>query len=262
MPELPDVAGFKRYLDATSLHQRIASTECLDDRLIEGVSRRALQRRLKGTELDGSRQWGKWLFARVSTGGNLVLHFGMTGELAYGAEEGDAPEHTRFALHFDNGYRLAIISQRIIGQVSFTDDVASFAEEHDLGPDATEVNAAQFVELMQGRRGSIKSALMNQSIMAGIGNVYSDEILFQAGLHPAAEVKRLDKSALKGLHKVMQRVLRTASRKGGNGRKAPSGWLLGGRGEKAPCPKCSGTLDSATVNGRTAWFCPSCQTKP
>jgi formamidopyrimidine-DNA glycosylase len=136
------------------------------------------------------------------------------------------------------------------------------AQEHDLGPDALEIEANEFVEKLSSRGGSIKSALMNQSIVAGIGNVYSDEILFQTGLHPASKVNALDEDALRELHKKMHHVLRTASKKGGNGQKAPAGWLLGKRGPDNDCPKCGGKLSKTTINGRTAWFCPKCQTKP
>ncbi len=263
MPELPDVAGFKRYLDATSLHQTIRATKCLDDRFVKGVSRGALQRRLKGESLEGSCRRGKWLFVDLSRRGHLVLHFGMTGMLDYAADD-VLPGHTRLALFFDNGYRLAVISQRMIGRASYTDDPRAFAAEHELGPDALDddLDAERFVEMMRGRRGSAKSALMNQSILAGIGNVYSDEILFQAGLHPNARLGNMDESDLRNLYKTMRRVLRVAAGKGGNGHKAPRGWLLGRRGPEAPCPRCGAEMDSATVNGRTAWFCPDCQSRP
>ena len=180
MPELPDVVGFKKYLDATSLHQRIQSTECLDDRFIKEVSRQRLQQRLKGAELEGSDRWGKWLFVDLSEGGRLVLHFGMTGQLDYGEDRGEPPEHARLVLHFANGRRLAVISQRMIAQASYTEDSSAFGREHELGPDALDrkLDVRSFLELMRGRRGSIKSALMNQSVIAGIGNVYSDEVLF------------------------------------------------------------------------------------
>jgi formamidopyrimidine-DNA glycosylase len=261
MPELPDVAGFKRYLDATSLHQGIRSTECFDERFLKGVSRRGLQRRLKGAELEHSRRWGKWLFVELSGKGVLVLHFGMSGRLDYAADEGDPPEHTRLLLHLEEGRRLAVISQRMIGRASWTDDVEAFARQHDLGPDALDddLDADAFVEIVGRRRGAIKSGLMNQSVLAGIGNVYSDEICFQARIHPAAKIDRLDEKRLREVHKVMRRVLKTAARKGGDGMKAPKGWLLGGRGEDSPCPRCGGKLDSETVNSRTAWFCPRCQ---
>jgi formamidopyrimidine-DNA glycosylase len=262
VPELPDVAGFKKYLDAAALHQRIDSTRCFDERFVKEVSRRSLQRRLKGAELTGSDQWGKWLFVGTDAPRTLVLHFGMSGTLDYGSDEGDPPAHTRFVLYFNNGRRLAVISQRMIGMVSLTEDPRRWADEHDLGPDALAVDAEEFEGRLKGRRGSVKSALMNQSILAGIGNVYSDEICFQARLHPASRVKDLRARALRDLHRTMRRVLRVASRKGGNGRKAPRSWLLGKRGAGAACPRCGQCLDSTTVGGRTAWFCPACQQGP
>ncbi len=258
MPELPDVARFKKYLDATALHQTVAASECTDKRFIKETSRRGLQRKLKGAALERSRRWGKWLFAELSTKGNLVLHFGMTGELDYGRDEGDLPEHTRLALHFENGRRLAVISQRMIGEASYAESVERFAEEHDLGPDALDVGRDTFLERMSARRGSVKSGLMDQSFIAGIGNVYSDEILFQAGIHPAEEARELDETALRTLYRVMRRVLQTAARRG-DGRKAPRRWLLGKRSAEHPCPRCHGQLRSLKINGRTSWFCPDCQ---
>ncbi len=261
MPELPDVAGFKKYLDAAALHQRIESSQCFDERFVKEVSRRSLQRRLKGAELMGSDRWGKWLFVRTDTPPTLVLHFGMTGLLDYGSDDGDPPEHTRLLVHFDNGRRLAIISRRMIGMASLTDDPRRWADDHDLGPDALDVGADEFVERLSGRRGSLKSALMNQSILAGIGNVYSDEICFQARLHPAIGVKALDERAFANLHRTMRRVLGVAAKRGGDATKAPRSWLLGKRGREANCPRCGGSLEAATVSGRTAWFCPACQPK-
>jgi formamidopyrimidine-DNA glycosylase len=108
-------------------------------------------------------------------------------------------------------------------------------------------------------RGAIKSALMNQSVIAGIGNVYSDEILYQAGVHPRTPAAELKEKKLREIHRVMRRVLSVAWRKGGDGRKVPRTWLLPARGGPGPCPRCGGQLESAKVSGRTAWFCPRCQ---
>ena len=263
MPELPDVAGFKKYLDATSLHQTIDTTHCYDGRFIKETSRRRLQKHLKGARLKGTRRWGKWLFVDLDTGGELVLHFGMTGQLNYGHAEADLPEHTRLELDFENGKRLAVVSQRMIGQAGYTDDVDAFARQHDLGIDALDgrLDADAFIERMQSRRGSLKSALMNQSVLAGIGNVYSDEILYQARLHPASRVKALDRPALRTVHKKVRHVLKTASKWGGDSSCAPRSWLLGHRGADGQCPGCDGQLKSTKINGRTAWFCPNCQAK-
>jgi formamidopyrimidine-DNA glycosylase len=264
MPELPDVAGFKQYIDATALHQQITGTECFDDRFIKGVSRQKLQRRLKGQKLDGTVRHGKWLFAPLSDRGVFVMHFGMTGNVNYGFDDGELPEHTRLAVRFQGGRTLALISQRMIGRASVAEDIQSVLDEHDVGPDALDddLDTEAFVEIYQGRRGAIKSALMNQSIVSGIGNVYSDEILFQAKTWPAAKVKDFDVEALRDLYRVMRRVLATAARKGGNGHKAPRTWLLGNRNPGDHCPRCEGELTDVTVSGRRGWYCPHCQTGP
>jgi len=102
MPELPDVAAFKTYLDATSLHQPIASTHVFDQRICGGASPALLARRLKGASLERSRRHGKFLFADAGERGWLVLHFGMTGELAYAQTPNALPDYTRFSLDFTN----------------------------------------------------------------------------------------------------------------------------------------------------------------
>ncbi len=261
MPELPDVAVFKKYLDATSLHQRISATECLDERFVKDISRRKLQQRLKGQRLDATVRHGKWLFAPLSDGGAFVMHFGMTGNLDYGSDDGDPPEHTRFVLHLAEGKRLAIISQRMIGRVSWAEDIETVLAEHDVGVDALsdELDAETFAEIVGSRRGAIKSTLMNQSVIAGIGNVYSDEILFQAGVHPAVRANDLDEKTLRKLHRVMTRVLQTATRKGADARDMPRTWLMGNRGDDEPCPRCGGEIEDITVSGRRGWYCPRCQ---
>jgi formamidopyrimidine-DNA glycosylase len=262
MPEWPDVAGFKKYLDATSLHQEILRSHVTDERFVKGVSRQGLQRRLKGAELEHSKQWGKWLLVQLSTEGFLVLHFGMTGQLDYASQEEEPHEHTRLALLFREGNRLAVISQRMIGRATWVADTGELGSRHDLGPDAVQLDQETFVGRLKHRRGSIKSALMNQSILAGIGNVYSDEILFQSGLRPDSKVSRLGGQSLRKMHRNMQRILRLAGRKGGNGHKAPRTWLLGHRNAQGQCPKCHGHVKKQSVNSRTAWFCPNCQSRP
>lgn len=262
MPELPDVVGFKRYLDATSLHQTIETTHCLDERFIKDVSRTRLQRKLKGAELEHSRRWGKWLFVRLSTDGFLVLHFGMTGQLDYATDDGDLPDYTKLSLHFTNGKRLAIISRRILGQVSFTTEVGPFAESHGLGPDALNVSFDQFRNILQGRRGAAKSTLMNQGIIAGIGNVYSDEILFQARLDPRTSLDALDDAKLDELYRLTRDVLEEAIRHGAEPAEYPDDWLTPHRGEDERCPRCGGAIERTEVSGRGAYWCPSCQRRP
>ncbi|MFW6159247.1 MAG: Fpg/Nei family DNA glycosylase [Planctomycetota bacterium] len=261
MPELPDVAGFRNYLNATALHQRIGRTSIRDRRLTRGASPQTIARRLKGRALEETDRHGKFLFARVGDAGWLVLHFGMTGQLAYYHDAADEPEHARMVLAFENGRRLAYVNQRRLGRIDFADDPAEFAEAEGLGPDALDpdLGRAEFVERLSGRRGMVKPALMNQKIIAGIGNVYSDEILFQAGRHPTTPVDDLSDDDLAELFRITRRVLRVASDRLADVDRFPRGYLLRRRGEGEACPACGGALRKLTVSGRSAIFCPTCQ---
>lgn len=261
MPELPDVETFKGYLDSTALHKKIRKTEVSEERILSGVSKQKLARRLKGSELEETKRHGKYLFASIKGDGWLVLHFGMTGELAYYSDPHDRPEHARMVLRFENGYELAYVSQRMLGQVSITEDIDSFVAGHGLGPDALrgEVDRERFLEMLEGRKGMIKPALMNQSMIAGIGNVYSDEILFQAKINPKTHVNKLSEEERKGLYRAVRRVLRTAARNGADPEKMPRGYILPHREEGGKCPVCGGKVNKVTVSGRTSYYCPRCQ---
>lgn len=261
MPELPDVAGFQRYLEDTALHTRISRVEIRDERIVQGVSTQKLRRELNGHELTSTHRHGKYLFARTDEAGWLVLHFGMTGALSL-VQRGEEPRFTRFLLEFSDASCLAYESQRMLGQVSWTDEPGRFIEPHDLGPDALaeDLDASAFIGVMRGRRGLIKAALMDQSIVAGIGNVYADEILFQAGLHPKTTWPQLDEGDLKSLYRVMRRVLRVAARRGSRIDRLPSGYLLKERNAGAQrCPRCHAALQRGTFAGRTSYFCARCQ---
>jgi formamidopyrimidine-DNA glycosylase len=259
MPELPDVEIYKRYLDATSLHKRIRRAEVTDKRILEGVSASGLASELKGRKLGPTCRHGKYLFAGLSTSRWLVLHFGMTGDLSYYKEDGDAPEHARLILSFANGYRLAYISQRLLGKVSLAVDPEGYIEGKGLGPDALALDLKGFRQAL-GRRAGAKSALMNQRRIAGLGNVYSDEVLYLAGVHPKKVVGSLTKEQSRKLHRAMRHVLETAVRKKADPERMPGGWLFHLRGQEGEkCPRCGGTIRSTKAAGRTAWYCPSHQ---
>ncbi len=262
MPELPDVEGLKQYMDATSLHQTIGHVATYDKRILKDVNVSTLRKRLEGGQIQAAGRHGKYLFALLPNRGNLVLHFGMTGNLLYHSNPEDEPDHTRFALIFANGSQLSFINVRRLGQVSFCEDRQSFIHQSNLGPDALdhELNRDRFINSFKKRRGMIKPALMNQSIVAGIGNLYSDEILFQAGIDPRTKVNTLSEKTLGTIYKAMRRILKTAARHGGAADELPKGWLIKSmqRGNDS-CPKCHAKIEKATVSGRTARFCPNCQ---
>jgi formamidopyrimidine-DNA glycosylase len=264
MPELPEVEVFRRYLQATGLHQKIDRAEVADERLLRGVGARNLRDTLKGNSLVAADRHGKHLFAALERGGFLALHFGMTGFLRYYRDPDQRPGHPGLVLDFANGYHLALDSQRRLGEVSLAEDVAGFAEERGLGPDALdpELDAEAFAGIIGGRRGMIKTALMNQKALAGVGNVYADESLYQAGLHPKTPAGSLDRRELGGLFRAMRRVLSTAIERGADPAELPDSWLLPRREPGARCPKCSGQVRKLTVSGRPTYLCPSCQPAP
>src|SRR5437016_10488975 len=146
MPELPDVETFRRYLNATSLHQRIIGVDVRSAYILKGVSARELVRRLKGRCFESSRRHGKHLFVRADGDLWLRLHFGMTGSLRYLKHEEQAPRHTRVLFVFANAHNLAFEDQRKFGEIGLIEDVNEFLKKRVLGPDALDVSLGQFRE--------------------------------------------------------------------------------------------------------------------
>lgn len=261
MPELPDVETFKRYVDATALHQRIADTTVSDKRIFRAISAKQFASRVRGAELHATARWGKYLFVELRPKpGVLVLHFGMSGELTYYQNGGVMPPYTRVLLSFSNGYHLAYQSRRMLGQVTLTNDRCAFVADRELGPDAMsgELTPRRFAARLREKRGMIKPTLMDQCFLAGLGNVYTDEILFQAGIRLATRVHRLDDDAIKRLFRTMRRVLDVTIRHQAQPDRFPTGYLTRHRGER-DCPRCGVVLRKTKVSGRTSYWCPRCQ---
>jgi formamidopyrimidine-DNA glycosylase len=258
VPELPDLEIFKRYVDSTSLHQDIEKIEVKDGRVL-GVSAGGLKRALEGRRFESTRRHGKHLFVELDDGGWLLLHFGMTGGLKYYKDADEEPNHTRVLFYFTNGYHLAFDDQRLFGKVDLIGDPDDFIAEKELGLDPLDLDFPTFRERLEGRRGEVKATLMNQRIFAGIGNIYSDEILFQVRLHPRKGVGRLDRDTIQELHEQTQRVLHAGIDHGANPGDLPDSFLLPHRQEGADCPRGNGEIQKTKAAGRTAYYCPACQ---
>lgn len=260
MPELPDVEVFRKYLDSTSLHQKIQSVQVKNKKVLKHVSPQKLEEELTGRKLQFTTRHGKLMFSHLDDQCWLLFHFGMTGYLKYFKHTEEDSVHDRVVLNFANGYHLAFICQRMLGEVDLVKDREKYIKERGWGPDALEVSYKAFVELFRGRRGSIKSALMNQKIIAGIGNIYSDEILFQSRVYPQTEVKQMDEQGIKKLFQELKKVLNKAVEFQVNPDKFPDSYLLPRRGRDGLCPRCNNQLQRLKITGRTAYFCPHCQT--
>jgi formamidopyrimidine-DNA glycosylase len=259
MPELPEVETFKRYLDSTSLHQRITHLEVCDAYILKRVSARELKHRLKGRRFENSRRHGKHLFVRADDELWLRLHFGMTGSLEYLKHDQVAPKTARVIFHFADNCRLAFDDQRKFGEIALIENVDAFLQARRLGPDALEISLSRFNAIVGNHRGAVKAILLNQQLIAGIGNLYADEILFRARMHPATLATRLSDKDLRRLFRATRYVLDKAIALKTDFNRLPKSWLLTHRGKRGRCPRCGCALKSAIIGGRTSWFCAHCQ---
>lgn len=265
MPELPDVEGFKRVLIRSALRKTINRVVVSDARILGNLSARVLESRLQGARLLAGRRHGKHLMASIDRGGWLVLHFGMTGGLHFVRDLDEEPPFTRVRLDFDKDGCLAYTNKRMIGRVGLVEDAADFIADEKLGTDALDrrLDFPAFKEAVLGTKRDVKSVLMDQQIIAGIGNIYSDEILFQARVNPATRIDKLTASELKRVFLEMRRVLKTAIAHGAGSEqfveRMPKGALLPERRKGGCCPRCRSRLKVFKVGGRTAYCCPACQ---
>ncbi len=158
-----------------------------------------------------------------------------------------------------DGHHLHYISKRKLGSVEITGEPEAYTGELDLGPDALQLEEDAFTEKIKASRASVKSFLMDQSALSGIGNVYSDEMLYQAGIHPRADAGKLSDKEIGKLFRKMKYVLEKAIEEEAEVSRMPRTWLLPHRNEGAGCPKCNGKIKTIKVTGRTTYYCPSCQ---
>jgi formamidopyrimidine-DNA glycosylase len=186
----------------------------------------------------------------------------MTGKPHYFKSMEKEPNHDRLLFHFANGYHLAYDCQRLLGEVDVVDEPQQLITAKGLGPDALSLNFEDFQARLDGRRGAIKTTLMNQQVLAGIGNVYSDEILFQARLHPKTSVNELDVDWRRTVFEAMRDVLNTAIDCQADPAKFPDSYIIPQREPDAACPNCGGPVKQITFSGRHAYYCPACQRKP
>jgi len=259
MPELPDIEVTRRRFAAGGLDREIAAVELRDPERLRGARPDDLEAALTGYRFTAAERHGKVLALSVSCGWKLVVHFGMTGKLVLHADDGDEPPHTHVACRFADGGRLAYADQRRLGWLELTDDVPRYLKTQDIGPDALGFTRAGFDALTAGKGGAVKSALMDQNRIAGIGNVYADEILFRAGVRPDRTAKELDDGERARLFDALHAVLTEAVALDADpARMAEGDWLLPHRGE-GTCPRCASGLASIKIGGRTSWLCPRCQ---
>jgi len=183
----------------------------------------------------------------------------MTGSLQYLKRDEETPKTARVIFRFADNCRLAFDDQRKFGEIELIEDVDEFLQTRGLGPDALEISLSLFKAIVGKHRGAVKAILLNQQLIAGIGNLYADEILFRARMPPAIEAARLSDKDLNRFFRSTRYVLEKAIALKTDFNRLPKSWLLTHRGKRGRCPRCGRALKLATIGGRTSWFCGHCQ---
>jgi len=263
MPELPDVEVRRRYFEETSLGREVERVSVPEPRILKGGTPASLGRGLRRSRFVSARRRGKYLLAATDRGSTLLLHFGMGGELAYRDPGAAAPDWSRVVLHFTGGGRLHYTNLRLFGKVELF-DTARDEEIPDiakLGPEPLDprFTLRKFSRAVSGRRSTIHQVLMDQELVAGIGNIFSDEITFQAGVRPDRRADDLTEDEVRLLYDRMKWTLRTAVRLDADLDGRTDRFIIPNRRKGGICPRGNAELATVRLGGRTSYYCPACQ---
>ncbi len=263
MPELPEVHNFKQYFDAAASGQQIASVTVHDDKIMRNISGAAFADALRGRSITGSLRRGKYLFAQLDNGHDVLLHFGMTGDLNLYQETTERGRFERFAFHFTDGNILGFDDARKFARILYLEDREAYIKDIGLGPDALDLEEDYFLEALRGRKTTIKGALLNQSIVAGLGNLYVDDLCYRLRIHPAARVVDLGEATLKKIYRKIVEMMTYATENAPYYRNYPDQWFWHTwRKEGAQDPEGEGEVEITKVAGRTTYYVAGRQALP
>ena len=274
MPELPEVETTARGLRERILGRRIVTVGSLDwPRMAPNATLETLATTAVGRTIESIARRGKYVIVGLSGDAYLVLHRKMSGNLVLRTTDLPAAPHTHLSVTFDDGWRLDFVDPRKFGRIYLfrgRDALDAFLDER-LGPEPLEIQRGELDALLVRRRGRLKSLLLDQTFLAGIGNLYADEILWEACLHPQRSVESLTTRERTRLHEAIQQILTTAIERRGTslsdyvdaeGEPGTNQEFLQVYGRAGlPCTreKCGRPIVRLVVAQRGTWLCPSCQ---
>jgi formamidopyrimidine-DNA glycosylase len=266
MPELPEIMSRAREMKKALVGKTIANIEVLQPKCLN-VSVKAFRKGLIGARLLDVTCRGKWLFVET-TQGWLLINLGMGGEILL-ARRGALPKKRRMIVDFDDGTCLTL-NFWWFGYTHYVPHgkLDKHAMTAKLGPNALGLTPKELHAIAKGRRGAIKSLLLDQSQIAGIGNAYVHDILFMARLHPLRKIHTLNECEIETLAKAIEKGLRPSAEKGGAfyevnlygkpGRFKAGNILIGYKEGKA-CPACGARIEKIKTGSTSTFICPSCQ---
>ncbi len=268
MPELPEVETVVRDLRQLLLGQAIGGVEVFWERTVATPAPAEFAARLAGQRILGADRRGKYIILRLDQD-SLVVHLRMTGQLLVVPLSKEAGhEHLRVALELSDS-RLLFVDTRKFGRMYLVRDAAQIVGKLGPEPLGSSFTVQALAESLRGRRGAIKPLLLNQQVVAGIGNIYADEALFVAGILPSREAGSLAPAEVESLHAAIRSELARGIRNrgttlsdyrdaGGRPGEHQSHLCVYGRAGE-PCPRCGTEIARARLGGRSSCFCPHCQ---
>jgi formamidopyrimidine-DNA glycosylase len=284
MPELPEVETVARGLQKSVAGRRILSVRLGKTDFIDDPA--AVEQHLPGRRIEAVERYGKFMLLRLSArahavadsengdaqAASLLVHLGMTGQLAPCAAAQPCAKHTHVWFGLDDGRELRYTDPRRFGRMAYLTGELLAEELTAFGADPLLVSAEEFALRVRSRNAQIKALLLNQSVLRGVGNIYADESLWRARIHPARRGAQLSKKQAATLRKVLQDVLRKAilargssisdflDAEGQPGEYQRHHRAYGREGKR--CYRCGTAIRRVIVAGRSAYFCPKCQRAP
>lgn len=281
MPELPEVETVRRGLNQVTLSQEITGGDVLLNRTIAYPL--SVSEFITGVQSTAITQWdrfGKYLLAELTkspsrSAGYLGVHLRMTGQLLWLDRNEPLHKHTRVRIFFAGDRELRFVDQRTFGQMWWVppevapESIITGLTRLGIDPFSTQFSAQYLAGKFQNRRRPIKTALLDQAIVAGLGNIYADEALFKSGLHPEALCADLQLAQIERLRTAIIQVLETSIAAGGttfsnflnvqgiNGNYGGVAWVYNRTGK--PCRVCNTPIQRIRLAGRSTHFCPQCQ---
>ncbi|HKV62424.1 MAG TPA: bifunctional DNA-formamidopyrimidine glycosylase/DNA-(apurinic or apyrimidinic site) lyase [Candidatus Acidoferrum sp.] len=284
MPELPEVETVARGLRQTILGRRILSVTLGKTDFIDDPP--ALEQNLPGRQIEAVERYGKFMLLRLSAvnrgdrvatnaeavPASLLVHLGMTGQIAPAPAAQPVEKHTHVCMLLDDGRELRYTDARRFGRIAYLTKTLLAEELNGFGADPLEVSKEEFAGRVCGRRARIKALLLDQSVLRGVGNIYADESLWRAKIHPARLGARLSRKEAGTLRRALQDILRKAivlrgssisdflDAEGEPGEYQRHHRVYGREGKN--CYRCKTPIRRAIVAGRSSYFCPKCQPSP
>lgn len=273
MPELPEVEVIVRGLRENVEGLTIARIGINFPEIINGGNQREMHR-LKGKRVNHISRKGKYILTEFSEGERMLTHLGMTGKLLVVSSGSELPKHSHVIIEFkENGRYLVFNDIRRFGRMVIDDDGGKIESIIDsLGADPLKISAEEFVDILFSHKKMIKSLLLDQSIIAGLGNIYVDESLYDAGIHPRTISCDIKREYAEKLHASIQKILKSAIKAGGSSirdfvsENGDAGYfqiehkIYGKAGQE--CLRCGSIIEKIKVGSRTSSICVNCQPPP